>query len=168
LGSKKGQVWSLDIASAAVVISFILLFAILIWNNLAIRWNSTNDYRQMQTDAMFAAEALMTTSGYPESWEMLPQIDDNITSIGLVNGRNELSHLKLKKLVDENATAYGHVKRRLGVQRYELGIRITDIEREEAYYEFGRFSGALDTVVAFERLGILNGSMVVMQVEVWE
>ena len=44
---------------------------ILLWNGLAIRWNVDQEYRQMFTDAVFAADALLTTPGYPESWENL-------------------------------------------------------------------------------------------------
>lgn len=167
MNSKKGQTWSIDFILAAAIVAFILLFSLLMWNNLALRWNAANDYRQMQTDAMFAAEALMTTSGEPKSWEMLPQIDENITSIGLANGRNEINTLKIEKLVSENATAYGIVKRRLGVQTYELGVNITNLERDVSYYEFGRFGGGMDTAVVFERMGLLNGSPVMVQVEVW-
>ena len=167
MNSKKGQTWSVDFTLATVIVSFILLLSLLLWNNLALRWNTANDYRQMQTDAMFAAEALMTTTGEPRSWQMLPQIDENIAAIGLVDSRNELNTLKIEKLVSENDTAYGFVKQRLGIPQYELGINITNLERDTSYYEFGRFAGGMDTVVTFERMGMLNGSTVMVQVEVW-
>ena len=168
MNSKKGQTWSVDFTLAVVIVSFILLLSILLWNNLALRWNAADDYRQMQTNAMFAAEALMTTPGEPKSWEMLPQIDGSITAIGLVDGRNELNSLKIEKLVSENATAYGVVKQRLGVSHYELGINITDLGRNTSHYEFGMFAGGMDTAVVFERMGMLNGTPVIVQVEVWK
>jgi hypothetical protein len=167
LNSKKGQTWSIDLMAATVLVTIIMLFSLLLWNNIAVRWNTANDYRQMQTDAMFAAEALMTTAGEPAGWEKLAQIDDNITAIGLADSRNELSYLKLEKLVSENATAYSVVKRRLGVPQHELGIRVTDVERDNTHYEFGRFAGGMNTSVVFERMGMLNGTPVIVQVEVW-
>ncbi len=154
--------------TAAVILSFILLFSMLVWNSLAMRWNSSSDYREMQTDALFAAEALMTTPGTPKSWEMLPQMNGSITTIGLVNSRNELNRLKIEKMVSENDTAYGLVKNRLGLQRYELGINITSLDKRAAYYEFGAFPGGLENAVVFERMGILNETPVMVRIEVWK
>lgn len=165
MSSKKGQIWSTDFTAGVLVLAFILLFFILIWNGLAVRWNNANEYRQMQTDAVFASEALMTTSGEPNSWEMMENINES-SAIGLVNGRNELSNEKITKLVAGNDSYY-FVKEKLGVQRYELGIQITDLENT-TYYEFGEFPGELDTSVIFERFGILNESPVIVHVEVWK
>lgn len=157
----------MDAISAMVLLSLIFLLSILLWNNLALRWNSSDEYRQMQTHAFFAGDALMTTSGQPESWEMLAAIDGNITSFGLATGRNELSHLKLGRLVAENDTAYPHLKRGLGLAKYELSINVTDMEREHSYFEIGKFAGGLDTVVVSERMGLLGGTPVMVRIEVW-
>jgi hypothetical protein len=166
LSSKKGQIWSTDFITGAVMLTIILLLFMLSWNNLAVRWNTSNDYRQMQTDAIFASEALMTTPGYPYSWEMMDNIS-TINTIGLVNGRNELNTLKVHKLVESNSS-YELVKQKLGVQRYDLGIRITDLEQETTHYEFGAFHQGLSTLVIVERMGMLNDTPVMVSVEVWK
>ena len=166
LSSKKGQIWTSDFISGAVLLTIIILLFILSWNNLAVRWNSSNDYRQMQTDAIFASEALMTTSGSPASWEMMGNITD-ISTLGLANGRNELNTLKVEKLVESNSS-YLFVKERLGLQRYEMGLRITNLEKDTTYYEFGAFPSGLNTSVIIERMGILNSSPVMVNLEVWQ
>jgi hypothetical protein len=169
LSSKKGQIWTIDFTSGAVMLTIVLLLFLLTWNSLVVRWNYSNDYRQMQTDAIMAAEALVSTTGEPNSWEMLPALNDsNIKAMGLTDSRNVLNLMKVEKLVAENATAYYIVRERLGVQRYDLGIRILDLERENTYYEFGKFSGGLDTVVVYQRLAVLEGEPVVLHVEVWD
>jgi hypothetical protein len=165
LSSRKGQIWSIDFTSGAVLLTVILLLFILSWNNLAVRWNSSNEYRQMQTDAIFASEALMTTPGDPPSWEMMDNIS-SINTIGLANGRNELNTLKIEKLVASNSS-YDLIKQKLGVQKYELGIRITNLEKDITHYEFGMFSDGLQTSVIFERIGIINATPVMVNVEVW-
>ncbi len=166
MSSRKGQIWATDFTAGVVILSFILLFFLLIWNSLAVRWDSSSEYLQMHTDAILASEALMSTSGEPKGWE-LGNITDS-SALGLVNGRNELSEMKIQKLVSENSTSYYLVKERLGVQGYELGIKIMDIEREDVYYEFGKSSGGLDDSVMFERMGILNKTPVIVNVEVWK
>lgn len=166
--SSKGQIWTIDLTSASVILSFILLLSLITWNGIAGRWNSADSYMKMHTNALFAAESLMTKSGVPKSWEMRSQIDGNISSIGLVNGRNELNNLKMEKLVSENETAYDNVKERLGLQKYELGIRVSNIENNVTYHEFGKFAESDSTTAIFERMGILNESAVIVRIEVWK
>lgn len=167
MGSKRGQIWTTDFTAGVAVLVFILLFFTLLWNTLAIRWNAANEYRQMETDALLASDSLMTTSGEPKSWETLPQIG-NISALGLVNGRDELNTAKIEKLVSLNSSAYTAIKERLGLQRYELGIRITDLKKSATYYEFGQFSGGLSNSVVYERLGIMDKSPVIVHMEVWK
>lgn len=160
--------WSFDLLTAMVTLSFILLLYMTMWDSLALKWNLLTRQTTMEISAFFAAESLLTTPGNPKSWEMLPHIDENISAIGLVNGRNELNRMKLDKLVAENATAYGTVKARLGLQRYEFGMRITDLSERETYYEFGIFStGNLNNSLNFDRFGILDGTPVMVHLEVW-
>jgi hypothetical protein len=122
----------------------------------------------METSAYLASESLLATPGEPENWEVLSHIDENVSAIGLVNGRNELDNMKLDKLIAENATAYETVKSRLGMQKYEFGIRITDIGGNSIYYEFGRFStGVLNNSLSFDRFAILNESVVIVHMEAW-
>ena len=170
MGSKyrKGQMWSTDFAAALTLLTFILMFTVLFWDNLALRWNSAANYRTMQTDAFFAGEALMTSPGDPPSWEMLPHVDENVSSIGIANGRNELNAYKLQRLVAENSTSYYLVRARLGVQRYGLGVRITDLDGDTLYYEFGEQPGPEVSVVVLKRLGMLNGTPVSVEIKVWK
>lgn len=166
--TRKGQLWSTDFVAALSILTFILLFSMVFWDNLAARWNSAEDYRQMQTDAFFAADALMTSPGDPPSWEMLPALDDNVSSIGLANGRNELNAVKLGRLAGANASTYDLVKRRLGVQRYGLHVGITDLDGDMLYYEFGTQPGPENSVVVLKRLGMLNNTPVSAEIKVWK
>jgi len=165
----KGQILTFDFTVGVFVLAFIMLLYILLWNNIALRWNLVNEHTRMETSAFFAAESILATPGEPESWEMLSHIDGNVSAIGLANGRNELNRMKIEKLVAENATSYGTIKARLGLQRYELGISITDIYENEVYYEFGIFStGSLSNSLNFNRFGILDGEPVIVHMEVWK
>jgi hypothetical protein len=167
-GRLKGQAWVMDFTVGIVALMLILVLYMLIWNSLAQRWNSTGQQTRVEASAFFASESLLATPGEPESWEMLPRIDGNVSAIGLVNGRNELDHMKLERLLGENATGYQTVKARLGLQAYEFGMRITDLDRNAVYYEFGRFSyGSLNNSLNFDRLAILDGEPVIVHMEVW-
>ncbi|MEW6722953.1 MAG: hypothetical protein AB1324_06850 [Candidatus Micrarchaeota archaeon] len=141
----------------------------LMWNATATRWGVIGSHTEMEAAAAFASESLMATRGFPVSWEALPHIDGNVSAIGLANGRNELSRAKLEKLVSENATAYGTVRARLGLQKYSFGMRVSDISDNIALYEFGEFSPApTGDSLSFVRLGVLDGEPVIVHMEVWE
>ncbi|MFZ5500610.1 MAG: hypothetical protein ACOY58_01680, partial [Candidatus Micrarchaeota archaeon] len=79
--------------------------------------------------------------------------------------RSVLDSGKLSRLSQENSSYY-LVKERLGVQRYDLGIRITDLDREETLYEYGVFGTGLNDSVSLDRLAILDGESVIVRVEV--
>lgn len=154
----------MDFISASVLFLFILLLFAIAWKSLDFRWHHANYYRQMQTDALFAAESLITTSGEPVGWEYGDM--DSIRAIGLASSRGVLDPNKLSRLSAENSSYY-LVKERLGVQRHELGILITDLEREDTLYEYGRFPTGLNDSVLLDRLAMLNGTPVIVRVEVW-
>ena len=165
---RRGQMWTMDFLMGLVALTLILALFIMIWGATAQRWNAALRHTGMESGAYFAAESLMTTPGEPEGWEMLPQIDGNVSAIGLANSRNELSRMKLEKLVSENATAYETVKARLGLARREFGMRVTSLHGDETYYEFGKFNlGMLNDSLAFDRLGLIDGEPVVVHMEVW-
>lgn len=164
----RGQAWSMDLVIGLAALAFIIMIFMLTWDNLSMRWGSAAEHTRMEASAFFAAESLVATPGEPESWEMLPQIDEKVSAIGLANGRNELNRMKIEKLVSENATAYTQIKARLGLQKYDFGMRIMSLDKEETYYEFGQFSTSLfENSLTFDRLGILDGEPVMVHMEVW-
>ncbi|MCI0503677.1 hypothetical protein L0Y65_03110 [Candidatus Micrarchaeota archaeon] len=165
--SRKGQIWSADFIVGIATFLFMLLIFALAWRMLDVRWHHSSEYRQMQTDALFASEALMVTPGDPPSWEAMPDLNAS-RSLGLAWSRNVISSSKLARLASENSTSYYTVRERLGIQRYELGIRVMDMSREDVLFEFGRFPGANADSVVLERLGLLDGSPVVVRMEVWK
>ena len=170
-GFRKGQIWSLDFISGITLMSLLIMLFILEWNYLSLRWNTSATYREMLTGALYASEALFTTSGDPAGWEKLPAPDDsNIVSFGLVNGRNELSNLKIARLMDLNASDanYTLVADRLGLAGYQLRLQITDLEGNLTYYDFGRPSG-LNNSAVLERFVLINDSIPAKaRVEVWK
>lgn len=167
-GCMRGQTWTVDFIMGTVVLLFIMVNFILLWDSLALRWNLVGRHIDMESSAFFASESLLATSGEPEGWEMLPAFDGNVSALGLVNGRNELNRMKLERLIAENASNYNAIKDRLGLQRYEFGMQVLDLERNRVHYDFGRFSGGgLNNSLNFDRFAILDGNPVIVHMEVW-
>jgi len=93
----------------------------------------------------------------------------NISSLGLVNGRNELVNAKLDALYSLNQTneSYEFVRTKLGVPGYNIHLRITSLNGETLLYEFGRPS-SLNNSVVVDRMVLLNATPARANVEVWK
>lgn len=150
--------------------SFLMLLFILEWNYLSLRWNTTSEYREMFSAAIFASEALFTTPGDPAGWERLGTINESeVQTFGLVGKRNVLDNNKLARLSELNSSEanYSLVLEKLGLAGYQMHLRITDLEGNITYHEFGRVSG-LNNSAVLERFVLLNGTIVgKARVEVW-
>lgn len=163
--SSKGQIWTSDFLAGTLILTFILLFFILMWNSTAMRWNSESGYLQRFSSALFTSEALLTTPGEPANWETMEGIG-NVTTFGLANGRNEISNAKIEKFVAENSS-YEGMKEKVGMQFYDFKLTITSLGGKNSYYEFGQGPPADAESTVVERLAILNDSIVLMRLEVW-
>lgn len=163
--SSKGQIWTSDFLAGTLILTFILLFFLIMWNGTAIRWNTESGYLQRFSSAIFTSEALLTTPGYPANWETMAGIE-NVSSFGLVNGRNEISNAKIERLVAENSS-YEEVKDKIGMQFYDFRLMITNLDKTREYYRFGMPAPAEAESTVVERLAIINDSIVLVRMEVW-
>ena len=165
---QKGQIWSMDLISASVLLIFIILLIMLAWNTLIIRWNIANEYRQMNSVALIASEVLLSGPGNPPSWEVFSGLNEsNLKSMGIVYGRNVLNPQKLGKLISLNNTTYDFFKQRLGAGKYDFGMNITDMNRNTSSYLFGKFPAQLNVSVILERMAVLNQTPVIVRFVVW-
>lgn len=163
--NSKGQIWTSDFLAGTLILTFILLFFLLMWNSTAIRWNTQSAYLQRFSAAIFTSDVLLTTPGEPANWETLPGLE-NTTTFGLVNGRNEISNAKIERFVAENSS-YEGIKDRIGMQFYDFRLRITNLDKNREYYRFGMSPPAEAESTVVERLAIINDSIVLVRMEVW-
>ncbi len=167
-GTRKGQAWVMDFTIGIVVLTLIMLVFIILWNAMAQRWGYIAEQTGEDSIAYFVSESLLATPGVPESWEMLPAIDNNVSAFGLANGRNELNPLKLQRLSEANATSYRMIVDRLGAEGHDFGLRVSDLGGSTVYYAFGKFSaGRPNESLSFDRFALLNGTPVLVHMEVW-
>lgn len=149
---------------------FILLIFLISWNDLSMKWNSSERYRELKTSALYAADSLLTTQGDPKSWEILNLTNsiDQIKSIGVVNKRGELNNAKLDSLVVYEDSNYEDIKQKLGLAKYEINIRVMGSNDNITYYVFGEENPQNNKETAIiERLAVLNDSIRVFKLTVW-
>jgi len=156
--------------SGLVMISILIMIFILEWNYIALRWNSSESYREILGAGLFAADSLFITPGDPPGWERIPNITaSSVNSIGLARGRNEIVNAKLDalSLLNQTNESYDMVRTKLGIQGFQIHLLITDLSNEHQLYEFGR-SSALNNSVIIDRLVLLNNTIPARaRVEVW-
>ncbi len=165
----KGQIWSLDFFSVSLTMILMLMLFIFTWNSFAIRWSNIKSYDELWSAGLSASEALVTTPGQPYAWEDFQTINDsNVETFGFVNSRNIIDNNKLSKFANTTSGNYTFVKNKLGLVRYNFFINITDMEKQNTYYQIGNKATPLNESVVFERLMLLNGSIVNLKMEVWK
>ncbi|MBU2100134.1 hypothetical protein KKB11_02800 [Candidatus Micrarchaeota archaeon] len=104
----KGQIFTTDFVFAVVVLLFILVISTTSFGLIQNALNEEEFYFEMQEKALNASQALVSTSGDPNTWELLSDL--NVNSIGLAKERNVLDKTKIDKLIDLNSTNYEDIK----------------------------------------------------------
>ncbi len=165
----KGQVWSLDFFAVSVTLTLILMLFIVTWNFMAVRWSNIQSYNELWSASLSATDALVITPGQPANWDDIQTLNDsNVVTFGLANSRNVIDNNKISKFVSFTQSNYSIVKSKLGLVRYNFFINISSMEKETTYYQIGSKGSPLNETVVFERLILLNGSIVNLRMEVWK
>lgn len=165
----KGQVWSLDFFAVSVTMALLLMLFIITWNFLAIRWSNIQSYDELWSASLSATDALVITPGQPVNWEDVQMLNDsNVVTFGLANSRNVIDNNKLSRFADFTQSNYSIVKSKLGLVRYDFFINVTSMGKETSYYQIGSKGSSVNEAVVFERLMLLNGSIVNLRMEVWK
>ncbi len=149
----KGQVFTTDFIVSFTALIFILVIS---FSSFGLIQNSLNEeeyYFEMQEKAVNASQILISTSGQPNSWETLNDL--NINSIGLAKERNILDENKVNKLIDLNAAKYNEIKEILGLQKYDFYFKVTSMN-DQPLKQFGVFPSAENKTIVIERYVLLN------------
>ncbi len=152
--NSKGQIFTTDLIVAVTVLLFILVVSSTSFGLIQNSLNEEEFYSEMQEKALNASEVLVSTSGDPNSWELLSDL--NVNSLGIAKERNVLDEEKIDRLVDLNATEYETIKEILGLSKYEFYFKVTEINGSSVK-EFGTFPSTENTVIV-ERYVLLNGA----------
>lgn len=149
----KGQVFTTDFIVSFTALIFILVIS---FSSFGLIQNSLNEeefYSEMQEKAINATQVLISTSGEPNSWEKLNDL--NVNSIGLAKERNVLDESKVNKLIDLNLDNYQEIKEILGLQKYDFYFKITSMNNQ-SLKEFGVFPSAENKTTVIERYILFN------------
>ncbi|MBU0761525.1 MAG: hypothetical protein KKD39_00725 [Candidatus Altiarchaeota archaeon] len=153
----KGQLSSIDLVFASLLVVFILLTVYEVWGTTVTKTGSYHQNRKINDMLSSISEALVTTAGNPPNWHELASVNpDNISSIGFAVRQNVLDYKKLDKAAELD---YADLKNILGVGGDEISIKVYDLNAaNRILYDIGMDGGSTESRIS--RLAILNQTSV--------
>lgn len=130
--NSKGQIFSFDLMLALTVFIGLLVFWVLFTDFSVQRINLIESQKDIAFEGKNISDSLIYFSGAPQNWENY-SIED-INSIGLVSGRNELNEYKWNAFLDLNSD-YEISKRLAGAYKSDLFVELQDLNG----FSFGSF-----------------------------
>jgi hypothetical protein len=157
LHNHKSQALSMDFLIACSV--FILAFSILYiyWAYTTKRIDETRKINDM-IDKTYLISQIWFRDGIPVYWD-----SSNVIDIGLSNNHR----FNQTKMNDLSVIGYNKTKERIGVETYDYYFRVFN-ETGNEVYSFGLYPSISENTIKIKRVGILNGSLALLEVMVWE
>jgi len=154
----KGQTFSTDFVIACIV--FILAVAILLvyWKYTSNKINETTLINEMTEKAYLISE-IWFREGIPKYWE-----PSNVIDLGLSNN-HRFNKTKMDSLNDP-LLGYQNVTKMIGAETYDYKFVVLN-STKDTVYSFGVNPTNPDNLVKVNRVGILDGDIVTVEVMVW-
>ena len=108
---------------------------------------------------------LVKNPGLPPDWASQHEVNSStVSSIGFASKENILDYERLEKA---ESIGYDELKKILGLKKEEAHITVRDLSNSSrpVLFEYGLPSG--DTSIVVRRYGLLNGSIVELQVSLY-
>jgi len=153
--STKAQIISSDFIVALSVFLIIIAIIYSLWITKSYSIEEERRIASLGDSAILASNILMR-EGNPKYWNQT-----NVIDLGLQNN-NRLNQTKIEML---NDIGYKKVKSMLGLQNYEFFMNIYD-SSNRTIFDFG-YMGEAKNIAKVKRAGILNESIVFIDIMVW-
>jgi len=163
----RGQVLTIDfvLSLGVFLAAFYILF--MLWGVVqGILLLNMNEL-EMSKIAVSISQSLASTPGQDSNWHVTSM--ENSSAFGLAWRSNMLQSEKLDEFMSLNATNYTLVKEKMGAGKYELYVFIDELDGLRLH-EFGLAppdASRKHTTQSSQRFAMLNGRIVILQVEVW-
>lgn len=155
---RKGQVFSSDFMIASSI--FIMAFSILIiyWTHTSYQIEERREINQMIEKAYIASEVWFR-EGIPKYWN-----STNVIDLGLSND-HRINQTKLNALQD---IGYDRVAYLIGLGIYDYNLTIYN-STNDILFTFGKTPpNTAKNIIKARRIGIYNGSIVSLEVIIWD
>lgn len=156
--SVKAQAFSFDFLMACSIFILVLVILYGYWTYTYKEIEETRNINTIIDKANLASQAWFR-DGTPIYWD-----SNNVIDLGLQND-HRFNETKMDIL--NVSIGYNRTKTLIGLDGYDYFFRIYN-STNDTVYNFGQYLVDADNVVKVNRIGILNGSIVSLEVVVWE
>jgi len=153
----KAQTFSADFLIASCVFLMITSLVYAYWTYIFTGMEERRFVEDM-SEKIHLASQIWFKEGYPIYWSA-----DNVRELGLQND-NKLNYTKILSLED---IGYQKVKTLIGCENYDLFYRLYD-QTNYTIFQFGTPPTNAEYVMREKRIGILNESIVLIDVVLWK
>lgn len=154
--SAKAQVFSVDFLIACSIFLVAVTILFIYWSYTSLQIEETRRTNDM-IDKLYLASQVWFKEGTPIYWSA-----ENVVELGLQNN-NEFNQTKLSVL--NNSIGYQKTLSLLGLN-YHLYYRVYS-ETNATLFNFGFYPSNSENVMVAKRVGILNGSIAIVEVVLW-
>lgn len=154
----KGQIFSSDFLIACTV--FVLAFSILYvyWTYATMQIDESQRINDM-IDRAYLISEIWFREGTPEYWN-----ETDVVDLGLSND-HRFNWTKMVMMRDD--IGYENVSKLIGVEIYDYNFTVYNSTRD-LLYSFGIPPSNPEDLIKVKRVGILNGSVAVVEIMVFE
>ncbi len=154
---RKAQTLSYDFFIATAIFIAVLTMLLYYWTYSSKQIDDTVAANDV-ANKLFLASQVWFTEGYPQYWDA-----SNVTEIGLASN-DVINSTKMNIL--NNTIGYQKVLDMVGVRGYNVYYRVFN-GTNATMFEFGAYPSNAVSISRFDRLSVLNGTLVTIQTLVW-
>ncbi|MEM7825091.1 MAG: hypothetical protein QXO27_03920 [Candidatus Aenigmatarchaeota archaeon] len=154
--SAKGQVFSTDFVIACSIFILAIGAIFVYWRYVNTEIQDTRVLIEM-SEKLYLVSQIWFREGVPEYWS-----PDSVIELGLQNN-HELNQTKMNNL---NLIGYSKFLNLVGSENYYVYYRLRD-EKNSTLFTFGYYPNNEKNVMKLERIGILNQTIVIIEVLLW-
>jgi len=160
--SHKAQALSFDFIIAASIFLLVIGIIYIYWIYSSVQIDETRNINEM-TKRAFTSSEVWFREGTPEYWD-----PNDVIDLGMENNKrfNQTKIDYLNKSIDPTNIGYDKTKTMIGLGGYEYFFRISN-STDDTLFNFGLYPNEAKNIVKVKRIGLLNGSIVVLEVLVW-
>ena len=161
--SIKAQVLSFDFIIASSIFLLVVGIIYIYWIYTNIQIEETKNINDI-TEKAYMASQVWFREGYPEYWD-----NNTVIDLGMENDHrfNQTKMDFLNDSISPTNIGYNRTKTLIGLEGYDYFFRIYN-STDYTLFNFGLYPSNNVDVIKAKRIGILNGSIVTLEVLVWK
>lgn len=154
----KSQMFSSDFLIACSIFLLFLVIVMVYWSYTEMQIEETKNINDM-VDKAYTISQVWFREGTPEYWN-----STNVREMGLLSD-HRINETKMNYMKNMN---YNTVRGIIGATPYEFHFNVSLVDNTGYSFVFGNYPNQAINVIKIKRSGILNSSIAIIEVLLWQ